>query len=854
MLLPEKIGELAAYLAQGGQLEQGVALFNALCSRLLGTETEHDQWRHEQPLKKHLPELVRSSGVAVLDALCQQLTSLLEARDERGDLILSDFSPVWRPAIEDHEQNRYHGHFSRYPVANILITLIRDATEQLVRDQQSSLQEVLEHLERQRHVLFRRLALHLLRLFPAQAHEQITRYLMDHQSFDHPDLHHEYALLLQQQFVSLPPESQAIIFGWIEQGPNLDEFRADYERRNGKQPSDTSVSTYAQQWRLEKLAILGSSSLPREWKQRYEQLITDYGPVEHPEFPIYIGEVSTLVTESSFRSPKTAEELGQMPLEELVSLLREWQPPPAEPFRFPSASREALGQMLSLAVEANPSRFAEEASAFIGLQPVYVSSVLTGLERAARQKKQYSWPPVLDLCGWVVYQATITTQSTEKQAQYEPQWSWCRLTTALLLTAGCEREEGEIPFELRARVWDILESLTHDPQPTPEEENPSGGPARRPADLAINTVRGLAMHAVVGYTFWVRRHLLKTRGKQRIKYWFNQMPEVQTVLNTHLDLEADPSMAIRSVYGTKLTWLAWLDRPWVAHQLAKIFPTALQHQQIWRAAWEAYVVFCHPYGPLFNLLQAEYRRAIEEAATTQSTMQHPYNPDERLAEHLMILYWHGKLSLDEDKGLLIQYFARAPEPLRGHGLEFVGRNLYQEQGPILQETLARLQSLWEWRMGEAVPASAPPTPSEIAAFGWWFSSGKFEVDWAVTQLKKALIALKGLKNIDARHLVLERLVQISQEQPLAAVECLALLTGEEQEDWRVFAEKQHMQAILLQALQGDTRTHKQARDLINRLALRGDLEFFELLQERPPQRIPGDEESTTKSSDILDEC
>ena len=105
-------------------------------------------------------------------------------------------------------------------------------------------------------------------------------------------------------------------------------------------------------------------------------------------------------------------------------------------------------------------------------------------------------------------------------------------------------------------------------------------------------------------------------------------------------------------------------------------------------------------------------------------------------------------------------------------LEFVGRDLYSMNATkqaILPDALPRLQVLWERRVKVARQELPPHSSSiELSAFGWWFGSGMFEEDWAISQLEEVL-KLKG--TLEALHLVIERLVSLSTTMPLPVVKC-----------------------------------------------------------------------------------
>ncbi|GAI99722.1 unnamed protein product, partial [marine sediment metagenome] len=273
----------------------------------------------------------------------------------------------------------------------------------------------------------------------------------------------------------------------------------------------------------------------KQWQERFNAFKKEFGKLDHPDFHVYIDTELAGPT-----SPKSVEDLRLMEIENLVSFLKTWQPP-EDPL---SESPEALGLALSAPVVSEPERFAAEATRFKDVDPTYVRALLSGLNDAIKQGKVFPWSPVLDLCRWIIEQPREIPGRKGRYADLDPGWVWTRKTIAALLDDGFESETSQIPFALRSAAWDVLSPLTKDPDPTPEREERHG---MDPATLAINTVRGEAMHAVLRYALWVRGHTKKSRnGKEPVTPGFDEMSEVREVLNHHLDPNNDSSLAIRA--------------------------------------------------------------------------------------------------------------------------------------------------------------------------------------------------------------------------------------------------------------------------------------------------------------------
>ncbi|MEH1928500.1 hypothetical protein [Nostoc sp.] len=115
------------------------------------------------------------------------------------------------------------------------------------------------------------------------------------------------------------------------------------------------------------------------------------------------------------------------------------------------------------------------------------------------------------------------------------------------------------------------------------------------------------------------------------------MPEVRQVLDEHLNLDIEPSLAIRSVYGQWFPWLALLDPLWANQSIGKIFPQDETFSNLRRAAWESYINFSDIYNNVFDLLHEEYRYAVEQIDPTSIERQKLTHTDEGLAQHLMTL-------------------------------------------------------------------------------------------------------------------------------------------------------------------------------------------------------------------------
>lgn len=306
------------------------------------------------------------------------------------------------------------------------------------------------------------------------------------------------------------------------------------------------------------------------------------------------------------------------------------------------------------------------------------------------------------------------------------------------------------------------------------------------------------------------------------------MPEVRTVLDSHLDPARDSALSIRAIYGQWFPWLLGLDSQWTRVNTQRIFPRGQASRNLRDAAWNTYVIFCPPYDDVFEAVREEYLVAVDLIGTGGTHQGHIFDPDKRLTEHLMILYWRGKIPLDEPDSILARFYGKADESLRAHSLSFVGITLGDEEGEISQEIMERLRTLWIHRLEAARSTSSRESfLMELAQFAWWFLSRRLDDMWAVDQLRDVL---KLTGRVEAEDQVVERLAEICEEIPSKAVQCLGLIAEKSIDPWAPMMWRDHAYKLLATAIKsGQSEAAEAAVDLIHQFGARGYEEFGALL-------------------------
>jgi transcriptional regulator with XRE-family HTH domain len=810
MLLPHHISLLMERLAREGQpeaVEVARPLLTLVESPVSGRDISSavsprfETWEYRATVRERLPAVVLVAPLEALTMLLDVLDDAVHktARTEDGT-ITPPPSHHWLEEL-DAAGSRIEGY--EKPI-ELLADALRDAAITAVESGSVSLSEVVEMLEGRGVGVFRRLALVILHRHGDQAPDLVARYLTDRSLWDDPEYRHEYRLLLHHRFGDLNRARQQVVLKWIEVGPPRRLAENVYRRVHGREPTDDEVAEYAREWQVEKLGLI-AEHLTGKWRRWYGLLADELG---EPAIQLHRPPVEV---RWGSESPLTPSAMAALSLDDLIEHLRTFRG--TESLIGPNA--EGLAATLQQLATAEPDRFAPVAERFTVVAPTYISALLSGLWDAGRQGHVFSWQRVVELCSWAARQREPGDESPTSPT------GWMRRKVADLLVFGLAEGDAQIPINLREQVREALLPLLDDPDPSPDTEAEHARTAGWIERLALNSTRARALQAAIFYAWWVRSH-----AHPPVPQGLDGAPEAREVLDRHLSSEVEPSLAVHSIYGQWFPTLTVLDRTWAVQNIGRIFPSALSKENIWEAAWAAYLRYNGVYVDVFQLLIPQYQRAVERLGEVGDL-----EGDDRanVTGHLLGLYEHSYLDLHDETGLIDAVFVRAQPALRKHLLAERGRHLLNSTESLHRAQQQRLAELWEWRLDRLEDAGGSEDRQEVGAFGWWFASGKMDDEWAIKQLGRVL---EITPHVELEERVVERLAALVTEFPEQCVLCLDFLVRAKSErdyllqDWRDAA-----RTIIAAGLAVDDEAIRAtAISAVNLLVRLRHTEFLSLLQ------------------------
>ena len=784
-----------------------------------------DAYWYRQTLDEIVPALVQGLGSAALSTIVGWLENWQRITGQGQPSPSSDISYLWWPAVGEHSPNR------SVSIGDSLVDAVRDVSLRLV-DNGSPLPEVLSTLEGSPYPVMHRVAFHLLARIVtdssgAEAIDLSRERLLNPGSLSF-GLRHEYSELAR---AVIPHMTEAQFDEWLSliyRGYIADD--ADLAQRianaTGETPAEVGREEISRWRRTSERDILSAARdvLPGKGNTRLAMLEAELGVRSHPEFP-----VRTDISWTGPESPISRSELAGAAIDDLLNTLRSWNPNSGQLF---GPSREGLGRELTEVVREKPGLFEHHVQDVISLDPTYIRAMIRGWELALGDRRGVPWDSIVSILEFVAQQPDEGDALNPVPLDRDPGWRWAHQAAAMLLRQGFLADSARAPaIELRERIWPVIRVLTDSPHPSPEYEVHYGGDNMDPLTLSLNVVRGQALRTAISYLSWLRAR----NAAQLEPDATSGAPEVFTVLDAHLELAADPSAAVRSVYGEHFPFLLSLSAVWSRSRVERIFgpiqstiePPEDDVIVLGDVAWVAFISLHGPNRYLFDALREHYRRHVRRIGIDRMPqLRGARTPPGRLAEHILLLYSQGVIGLTSEDGLVESLFEVADSELRREALSRLGWLIARSEADLPAEVVQRLTVFWEWRETQAEERS---DYAELGGFSWWFMSERFPEDWSIRHLVRA--ATSGTQ-LEMPAQVIERVGSLASRYADAALTILDALVSRDSGDWQTYVVVEHAPPVLATALSSpDATTRERARRLLDRLGRAGHLSLKDRIDE-----------------------
>ncbi|HCJ67697.1 MAG TPA: hypothetical protein DHV62_10395 [Elusimicrobia bacterium] len=535
----------------------------------------------------------------------------------------SDYSYIWRPAIEEHSQN-----LSLYGVKELLVILIRDLL--VVLAVKGDISEYLKELLNHQFSIFRRLGIHTVTENKEKYKNVVNEDLISHEKIyellNDINVRHELFRFLSIHFGSLSPDKKQLILNGIEKGPTF--IRDDLTAEEKEQ----STNVWKQEW-LEGIKDKEFKPADELYAKISEKTKVR---IEHPDFTAYM----ELFTGSV--SPYTADQLLGWDAKEITRRLREFKQK-GEGFKTPS--KRGLAEALRNAVSKEPKKFEDCLNEFKNVPCHYIYEILFAFRMSWEEGKSINWNSVLNFCHDLVLDDEFWQRKEQERL-------WVVSEIADLIESGTKVDERAFEKRLLPIARDILIRMA-------ERETKTHYDKKDPTASVLNSPKGRMLIAAITYALRLARTGY-ARKEDVNKRW---EPEIENIFTTELSKREGP-IDVYTVCGWFLPNLNYLDNGWVTKNIQNIFPDASKHENSWIAAFAGYLSMKNFYKHLYKLGREQFRAAVGKPLEF-------YYAKERLAQHLVLAYLYGEEDIESKDSVFKQYVELADEEDIGKCIWFI---------------------------------------------------------------------------------------------------------------------------------------------------------------------------------------
>lgn len=564
-------------------------------------ENRHSLGAHslQELFKINATHLGEKYGAEIVEILKKKIESMVAEKDNA-------YSYMWRPAIEDSEQN-----ISRDDYRNILISGLRDVFLAYASSQEASI--LIESCFMSEKFIIRRFSLYIIgQLFDKY---KTTSEKIIHDTgitiFLESNYHHELHKLITRHFKEFSQGLQDSLLNDIVQ------LSGDWRKDVDKEKLDVILR---RRW-LYAIKVSGYS-ISKDLEEKYFKGI-NYKP-EHPEYLSYVGPVTW--GEESLFSP--SELLAQGNITEIVAFLDSFK----GKNRFGETAIREAGQSLKEAIKLKQGFFENCLIEFKKAKYEYWYYVIQAFEELARDKKEIDWDKILEFCKAVVDDDVLWDRE-EKKGQFplEPKKSWIPAAISDLIKNGVHNDELSFNEDSYKLIDNIIRTLLD------KQESTASGKDDDALTEAINTTKG---HVLEGFKSYVLRRYrdfekLPEKGiKEKEAFW----KTVEPLFNLEIEKTREGNFEFSSLAGAYLPNLYYLQKDWVTSNINNVFPTEEKH---WRCAMQGYSYVNTIYAVIYNLLRdnGHLKRALDTKFSNDQTKR-------RVIENVAISYLRGQETID----------------------------------------------------------------------------------------------------------------------------------------------------------------------------------------------------------------
>jgi hypothetical protein len=573
-------------------------------------------------------------------------------------------SGLWRPAIEDNQQN-----MDFKAAENRFVEGMRDSLAGWIEAAPIAASDFVNAALHDELEIVRRIAIHtctenfdlLMGAFEAAISP----------AFFSTGHRHELYRLLQERFAGLSVGSKEAVISALRSLPEPETGEEAVRR----------LKYIQREW----LSAIKNQPAASAW---YAELSSDPSlgpPADHPDFLSYHE-----TRHGPGPSPFGTETLVAFAEDgTLIERLHDFE----ETDSWKGPTLGGLTDALEHAVAKAPNTFLPLLSSFHSAKLPFQHALLTGFKRLfdttsdAKPDLDWAaaWPKLIKYFAECIADPAFWAHSPEENARFTPTRGWMVTLIAGFLEAGTKDDKTAYPPELLAQGWEIITTLLGR---APEEK----ASLTDPMTHALNTEKGRLISAMYNHALRVCR-LAKKNKHPVAEAWMT----LQSAFDAEIGQCCNANFEFSTLSASYIGNIEFMSHDWLVANVQRLFPSK-EYPINFRAALGG-LAYARPTRALYQLLAAS-----DVFANALSTNAEDKHSRERIVEWIALAYLWGDETLEAP--IFGAIFAAGVDDLQtaaGFYRRVYGDKLTPEQ---VRKVIAFWKKCIEWSKTQEKPPSA----------------------------------------------------------------------------------------------------------------------------------------------------
>ena len=542
-------------------------------------------------------------GLPAVELFQYRLISIL-------DILKNDtWSSIWRPAIENHEQNR-----GQHDADDILIAAYRDCLLGFIdKDVEASSAHLLSLFDCQYQSL-KRLAIYTVdKRFDALKNicDRILISELFHDNFRHELWHflgnhyREFAFNQKNKVMDIIEEMEI----YDDEG-NIEEGPTAYKRA---------------------IWLSAVKDCDEQTSQLYKKYTNIIGvEPEHPDFSSYM--TSGWV---DHKSPIPTEHLLSLNVDALIETLNTYE----DPGRFREPGLEGLVKCFKDIVKTKAKEFYLELMKFIDSDLAFIYQIIEAYRELWSEKRELPWeavwPCLLDFCSELVERNNFWSEEDAKEKRhFVANKHGIVSAIAQLIEDGTKSDDHAFDKSLLSKAKQILIVLLG------RQEGEEFKQDRDAVSIAINSPRGRCIEALINLSLRSCRLSDKEHG-EHLQAW----SEFEDIYASELKRNERGEYEFATIVTNFLPNFLYMSREWVQSNLASIFDYS--DYQKWLCAMQGYAYVGTVYEDVYNHLKAnaDLLKALDDENIKDRVK-------EKVIQNIVVSYIQGNEDINKPESLI----------------------------------------------------------------------------------------------------------------------------------------------------------------------------------------------------------